>query len=230
MNWLPMAEFVYNSRVQASTKYSLFMLNTGQNPRMGHEPQKMTGLESIEKFVEAMKRTREDVESTLKKVADDMKKYYDQKQGKTPKYKLGEKVWLDMSNIQTGQLAKKLDLKRLGPFPISKVLANNTYELKLPMLMKIHLVFSVVKLIPFSANKITKCIVKEPPPPIVKAGVKEFEIEEILDSQTQRGKLQYLVHWKGYNSEDNSWEPTSVIFEDAPIAVQKFHNNHPSAI
>jgi len=73
-----------------------------------------------------------DAESALKRAADDMKKYYDRKRGKTPQYALGEKVWLDASNIQTGRPAKKLDHKRLGPFPVSKVLANNTYELRLP--------------------------------------------------------------------------------------------------
>jgi len=187
-------------------------------------------LDSVEKFVEVMKRTREDAESVLKKAADDMKKYYDWKRGKTPHYALGEKVWLDASNIQTGRPAKKLDHKILGPFPISKVLANNTYELKLPKSMKIHPVFSVVKLIPFNINDIPECVIKEPPPPIVKAGVEEFEIEETLDSCMQRGKLQYLIHWKGYNLEDNSWEPASVIFEDAPLIVSKFHDNHPGAI
>ena len=79
MNWLPMAEFAYNNRVQASTKYSPFMLNAGQNPHMGHEPRRMTGLYSVEKFVEVMKRMREDAESALKKAAEDMKKYYDGK-------------------------------------------------------------------------------------------------------------------------------------------------------
>jgi len=37
----------------------------------------------------------------------------------------------------------------------------------------------VVKLIPFHDNTIPEHVVKEPPPPIVKAGVEEFEIEEI---------------------------------------------------
>jgi len=37
----------------------------------------MTGLDSVENFLESMKRTREDAESALKKVAEDMKKYYD---------------------------------------------------------------------------------------------------------------------------------------------------------
>jgi len=183
MNWLPMAEFAYNNRVQASTKYSPFMLNAGQNPCMGHEPQKTTGLDSVEKFIEAMKRTREDAESALRKAEEDMKKYYDRKQGKTLQYILGEKVWLDASNIQTGRPTKKLDHKRLGPFPISKVLANYTYELKLPKTMKIHPVFSVVKLILFNANDIPEHVIKEPPPPIMKAGVEEFEIKEILDSR-----------------------------------------------
>jgi len=79
---------------------------------MGHEPRKSTGLDSVEKFVDTMKRTREDAESALKRAADDMKKYYDQKRGKTPQYTLGEKVWLDASNIQTGRPAKKLDHKK----------------------------------------------------------------------------------------------------------------------
>src|SRR5882762_2850084 len=46
----------------------------------------------------------------------------------------------------------------------------------------------------------------------------------------RRGKLQYLVHWKGYNSEDDSWEPASVIFEDAPSVVSQFHDKYPSAV
>ncbi len=42
MNWLPMAEFTYNNRVQAATKYTPFLLNAGQHPRMGIEPRATT--------------------------------------------------------------------------------------------------------------------------------------------------------------------------------------------
>src|SRR5882724_7089686 len=230
MNWLPMAEFAYNNRVQSATKYSPFVMNFGQNPRMGHEPRSRTKVESVEKFLDGMKRTREDAESALKRAAEEMKKYYDRGRGKTPVYAVGDKVWLDASNINTGRPMKKLDHKHLGPFAITKVLSNNAYELALPKSMKIHPVFNVVKLTPYIANDIPERIIRPPPPPIVKAGVEEFEIEEILDSRKFHGKLQYLVHWKGYPTEDNSWEPVSVILEDAPEIVHEFHDKHPSAV
>ena len=47
---------------------------------------------------------------------------------------------------------------------------------------------------------------KIPPPPVEVAGEKEYEVEEILDRQERRGKTKYLVKWKGYMVEENTWE------------------------
>ena len=47
---------------------------------------------------------------------------------------------------------------------------------------------------------------KIPPPPVKVAGEKEYEVEEILDRQEKRGKTKYLVKWKGYTAEKNTWE------------------------
>jgi len=38
------------------------------------------------------------------------------------------------------------------------------------------------------------------------AGEKEYKVEEILDRQERRGKIKYLVKWKGYTVEENTWE------------------------
>jgi len=65
-----------------------------------------------------------------------MKKYYDQKRGKTPQYALGREGVARCFEYPNRKARKKLDHKRLGPFPVSKGLANNTYELKLPKTMK----------------------------------------------------------------------------------------------
>jgi len=36
-----------------------------------------------------------------------------------------------------------------------------------------------------------------------------YEIEQILDMRLNpKGKTEYLVKWKGWETEDNTWEPT----------------------
>ena len=35
----------------------------------------------------------------------------------------------------------------------------------------------------------------------------EFEVESIRDRRVYRRKVQYLVKWRGYESNDNTWEP-----------------------
>lgn len=35
----------------------------------------------------------------------------------------------------------------------------------------------------------------------------EYEVEAIMDSKKIRGKLHYLIRWKGYTSNDDTWEP-----------------------
>jgi len=51
VEWLPLAEFTHNNRIQASTRQTPFMLNYGQHPRLGVEPIRATKIELVEDFV-----------------------------------------------------------------------------------------------------------------------------------------------------------------------------------
>ncbi|CAH2039599.1 unnamed protein product, partial [Iphiclides podalirius] len=49
----------------------------------------------------------------------------------------------------------------------------------------------------------------------------EYEVEKIVDSKRIKGKLHYLIHWKGYSSEDDTWEPENTL--SCPELINKFN-------
>jgi len=102
------------------------------------------------------------------------------------------------------------------------------YRLKLPHRMKqLHPVFNVVKLTPALDNPIPGRKMEDYPPPIDIDGEVEWEVEEILDSRWHWRRFQYLIKWKGYGREHNSWESASEV--SAPALIAEFHHKHPRA-
>ena len=102
------------------------------------------------------------------------------------------------------------------------------YCLKLPHRIKqLHPVFNVVKLTPAPDDPITGQKMEDHPLPIVINREPEWEVEEILDSRWHRRRFQYLIKWKGYGREHNSWESASEV--SAPELTVEFHHKHPGA-
>jgi len=76
---------------------------------MGFEPQQNpSSLETVNEFTERIKTVIKEVKSTIHKVQDDMKKYYDQQRTLAPVFNLGDKVFLDASDIWTMHPSQKL--------------------------------------------------------------------------------------------------------------------------
>ena len=102
------------------------------------------------------------------------------------------------------------------------------YRLRLPHRMKqLHPVFNIVKLTPAPDDPITGRKTEDHPPPIVIDGELEWEVEEILDSRWHQRRFQYLIKWKEYGREHNSWESTSEV--SAPELTAEFHCKYPGA-
>ena len=63
---------------------------------------------------------------------------------------------------------------------------------------------------------------------------KEYEVEAIWDSTVYASKLElgqllvlyYLVAWKGYPKEENTWEPLSVV-QHLKKLINSFYKDHP---
>ncbi len=108
---------------------------------------------------------------------------------------MGDKVWLSTRNITTDRPSTKLDHKTLGLF---EVIGNKgvSVELQLPQSMKIHNVFHPNQLQKASTDPLTSQV-NEPPPPVIINNEEEWEVEDILEARSHRGKLQYRVKWVG---------------------------------
>ena len=37
--------------------------------------------------------------------------------------------------------------------------------------------------------------------------VKLYEVEDVVEKKTENNITMYLVKWKGFSDEDNTWEP-----------------------
>jgi len=92
---------------------------------------------------------------------------------------------------------------------------------------QLHLVFNVVKLTLALNNPITGRMTEDHPPPIVINREAKWEVEEILDSRWHWRRFQYLIKWKRYSREHNSWESASEV--STPELTAEFHRKHPGA-
>jgi hypothetical protein len=120
-------------------------------------------------------------------------------------YALGQRVWLEATNLRTTHPTAKLQPKRYGPFTITCVISHVAYQLDLPPQWKIHNVFHAAYLSPYKEMEEHGPNFPEPPPDLIE-GEKEYEVECIVNMRHfgHNKKLQYKVRWKGYSKVHNS--------------------------
>jgi len=89
-------------------------------------------------------------------------------------------------------------------------------------------VFNVVKLSVAPEDPIPGQKPRPPPPPVVVDGEPEWEVEEVLDSHWHRRRFQFLIKWKGFSREHNSWKVASDV--KVPDLVVEYYQKHPVAL
>jgi hypothetical protein len=105
-------------------------------------------------------------------------------------------------------------------FKVLQKVGNLAYRLEMNLGWRIHPVFHVSLLKPYHSDG----HVQPPPIPIELEGHLEYEVECILDhrfSDKKRQKLKYLISWKGYGLEHNSWEPEANV-ANAPDLIGEY--------
>ncbi len=139
-------------------------------------------------------------------------------------FTLGQKVWFKACNLKT-MYNKKIKPKQEGPFPIKEVLGLITYRLALSPSWKIHNVFHAVLLTPYMQNDIHGPTHPKPLPDLVE-GAEEYKVDHIKrHRQIRGGRTHYLIHWKGYDNTDETWEDESNL-EHASEILQEYKQLH----
>ena len=203
--WLVMAEFAFNNKVHTATKSLPFQVNYGREPRMGFDIRKKGKNEKAEEFAREMKERHEKAKAALVKLQEEMKRQADRSRKETEEYIVGDKILISMKDFSMELMkraTKKLTEKFIGPYVVRKIVSENVVELELLALLRIYLVINVRRIVKYKEQ--VKGQKKIQPPPVKVASEKEYEVEEILDRQERKGKMKYLVKWKGYTAEENT--------------------------
>ena len=227
--WLAAAEFAVNNKVHMATKVLPFMTNYGKELRMGGDIRKKGKVESATEFVEKMKKVQEETGVALRKTQEEMKRYADRGKRETGVWKRGDRVLLNTKDLVFKERpSKKLTERYVGPYAIEEVVLSNVVKLRLPSSMRIHLVVNVCWIVRYKEQ--VKGQKKEEEKPIEVEGVEEWEVEKILNKKKIRGVEKYLIWWKGFTVEGDTWERKENLknaeelieeFEQGEVAVRR---------
>lgn len=111
----------------------------------------------------------------------------------------------------------------MGPFTVKERKSPVVYELNLPKNLRIHPVFHVSRLKEYRSTTDFPHRSTKPPPPEVKDGHDEYEVERIVDKRRRWNRVEYLVKWKGYGDHDNSWVLARDL-DNAREAIQDYED------
>jgi hypothetical protein len=223
--WLPAAEFWYNSNYHTAIKMSPFEALYEYSPPILTElptlstfsPEAQDTLREKEKMIQVLQQNLAKAQKTMKKYAD---------LHRTPRsFILGDMVYLKMQNHREHALGTGAPLKLAprwyGPFKIIQTIGKRAYRLQLPEGTLLHDVFHVNQL----KKHIGPTAVPNPRLPLVTptGKIKTFPLNILQRRQVPRKEgnydvavPQWLIQWEGLDETEATWEDAEFITRTFP--------------
>jgi len=226
---LSMAEFAINNAYHESLKSTPFRVVYGIDPLTPLSFVPRAWVDKIKPLWDRCPSARsfgEDTQAALHRAkvcldaARKRQKAYADKKRSDLTLNVGDNILLSTKNIKIrAHGSHKLLPRFIGPFPVVECVNPVAFKLGLPPSLKIHPVFHVSLLRPYSAQQHVGC----PLPSILDDNV-EFEVQDILKHEIRgKGKHKktwFLVRWSGYGPESDTWEPRSNLTNCAQLIAE----------
>jgi len=205
LEWLPWAEFCYNSSYQQSLKTSPFHVVYGRHPPSIHSYEHGDArLPAVEQAMRDRDEFLAEVRDRLEQAQQHYKAVYDRRH-RPVEFSPGQWVWLRLLHRLTASLSVrgrgKLGPRFFGPYQVLERVGDVAYKLALPVGSRIHDVFHVGLLKPFHGEP--PVVVPDLPP--LQHGRAVPQPAAVLKRRLARGQHELLVQWKGAPSEEASW-------------------------
>ncbi|QRV80898.1 Retrotransposable element Tf2 protein [Ceratobasidium sp. AG-Ba] len=198
--WLPIAEFCHNNHVNSATGQTAFETVYGTTPRwnMLKGDQEERDTPAAYSMKEKMKRIWDEAKASME--------LHRTLEKPSKELKVGDKVWLLLTNLSSKRPTKKLDNRKGGPFTITEKISSHAYRLDLPKTIRVHNVFHINLLSPVTEDKDFHRKQVKPPPIITEEGEEEYEVDHVVNSEWRNGRLYYQIRWKGYDPIEDTME------------------------
>jgi len=118
-----------------------------------------------------------------------------------------------------GRRSEKLTEHFVGPYNVKGIVSSNAVELELPKSIRIHPMVNISRVQLYKPQ--VEGQKKTPPKPVIIEGEEEFKVEKIINKRTIKGKEKFLVRWKGYMVEEDTWENRENL-ENTKELVEEF--------
>ncbi|KAG1974134.1 retrotransposable element [Pimephales promelas] len=210
---LPWAEYALNSAPSSATGFSPFQCCLGYQPPLFSSQETESKVPSVQAFIQRAKRTWREVRSALVKSRSRTRRAANRRRVKSPRYSVGQRVWLSTLNLPLQSTSRKLAPRFIGPFRILKILSPVSVRLKLSAnLRRVHPVFHV---------SCIKPVIHAPPrpvtPPVRVEGAPVYRVRRLLDVRPWGRGHQFLVDWEGYGPEERCWIPSRDVLDRSLI-------------
>lgn len=220
LQWLPLAEFWYNTTKHSSLDKTPFEVVYGREPvHMGIDRLESCAIPDVEEWLREREQMRDVLQQHLTRVQLRMKHQADKRRTER-QFKSGDLVYMKLQPYIQKSVAtranQKLSFRYYGPYEVKRSVGRAAYELMLPEKARIHPVLQVSQLKKAikPSDRVQKELPDHPDNPC--------EPERVLQSRNYSkhngpGK-QLLIQWTGMGKELATWEDEQELKTKFPAA------------